>query len=380
MKKKISKVSKKTLLLLLTISMAICICISNYINVSNSTKIKKEMFFSGLEDEKLHDYVIETLYSGMNSEFTNEDCVIRNITTMYVSKEYIEEVEYNTKSNIYFGYTLEELSSKFEGKKYVFEVDKDNHTTVAEFKDYENIYGKMIRNVTIGSGVILVCMTVSITTGGTVSMILAASAQTAKEFAFSSAALSGVISSAVEYYKTGDVEKSLEKGMVDASEGFKWGAILGSVAGGVEENVIQAKASKSLKTMNFLERGARAEARAFKKYGGRTQVSYLNGKEVSSSVSGATRPDLSRIVKGKIEAIEVKNYNLNSKKSREYLIMELKRQITNRAKHLPVGSTQRVVLDVQGRNYGKSLLKNVIQSIKDSCKEVCPDLAVDIMT
>ena len=380
MKRKILRISKKTLLLLLAISMIICGCTPNSINKYNSTQIEEELSFNGLDDEKLHDYIIETLYSGMNSKFKTEDYIVNDITTVYISKEYIEEVEYNTESNIYFGYTLEELSNKFDGKRYVFEVDEDNQTTVVEFKNYENTYRKMIKNVAIGSGVILVCTTVSITTGGMINIIFAASAKTATEFAFSSASLSGVISSAVEYYKTGDVKKSLEKGMIDASEGFKWGAVLGSVTGGIGETIIQVTASKKLKNMNFLERGARAEARAFKKYGGREQVSYLNGKEVSSSVLGSTKPDLVRTVNGKIEAIEIKNYNLNIKESREHLIKELNRQVSSRVEHLPTGSKQRIVLDVQGRNYDKNLLDTVIKNIKESCRDIYPNLPVDIMT
>lgn len=374
----IKKVTQKFILLLLTISITLCGC-----TFRNREELDIEdtmISFTGLDDEKLQNYVMETLYSGINAEFTNDDYRINEITTVYISKEYIEEMEYNSKSNIYFGYDIAELASKFNGKKYVFIVGKDGQTTVEEFKNYEDNYHKMIKNVVVGTGVILVCTTVSIVSGGTVSIIFAASAKTATEFAFSSAALSGIIASAVEYYKTGDIKKALEKGGLEASEGFKWGAILGGITGGANEFVTQAKASKELKTMNFLERGTRSEARAAKKYGGREQVSYFNGKEVSSSMSGATKPDLVRVVDGKLEAIEIKNYNLNNKESRRGLVQELKRQITNRVEHLPKGSTQRIVLDVQGRNYDRKTLNGVIKGIKESCKDVYPDIPVDVMT
>lgn len=374
----IRKICNKTLIMMLIVSILVCGCTQNKMN-NVSNKIER-LKFTGLEDENLHDYVLETLYSGIDSNFTTDDYQIQEITTIYLSKEYLEELDYNSKSNLYFGYTLSELASKFNGKKYVFEVDENNQTTVVEFKDYENNYKKMIKNVLIGTGVILICATVSLATGGTVSIIFAASAKTATEFAISSATLNGIIASAIEYYKTGDIQKSLEKGGLEASEGFKWGAILGGTTGGFKELVTQANATKKLKTMNFHERGIHSEARASKKYGGREQVSYFNGKEVNSSVQGATRPDLVREVNGKLEAIEIKNYNLNSKQSRKGLIKELKRQITSRVEHLPKGSQQRVVLDIQGKNYDKKTLNGVIKEIQESCKDVYPNLPVDIMT
>ncbi len=368
------KISKK-IILLLVVSVTLCSCSSKTFN-NDETKLS----FSGLDDENLQNYIIDTLYAGINAEFSNDDYNIDDITTVYISKEYLEEVEYNSKSNIYFGYDIHELMQKFNGKKYVFTVGKDGKTSVEEFKNYEEHYHKMLKNVVIGAGVILVCATVSIVSGGTVSIIFAASAKTATEFAISSATLNGIIASAIEYYKTGDIQKSLEKGGLEASEGFKWGAILGGTTGGFKELVTQANATRKLKTMNFHERGIHSEARASKKYGGREQVSYFNGKEVNSSVQGATRPDLVREVNGKLEAIEIKNYNLNSKQSRKGLIKELKRQITSRVEHLPKGSQQRVVLDIQGKNYDKKTLNGVIKEIQESCKDVYPNLPVDIMT
>lgn len=374
----IRKICNKTLIMMFIVSILVCGCTQNKMNnVSNEIERLK---FTGLDDENLHDYVLETLYSGIDSNFTTDDYQIQEITTIYLSKEYLEELDYNSKSNLYFGYTLSELASKFNGKKYVFEVDENNQTTVVEFKDYENNYKKMIKNVLIGTGVILICATVSLATGGTVSIIFAASAKTATEFAVSSAALSGIISSAIEYYKTGNIEKSLEKGALNASESFKWGAILGGVTGGITETITQISAAKDLKSLNAMERGTKSEVRAQSKYGGREQVSYLNGKEVNASEFGATRPDLVRNVNGKLEAIEVKNYNLNSEVSRNSLYEKLKKQVTDRVKNLPEGSTQRIVLDVQGRNYSKDTISEVIKNIQSKCNDIYPNIPIDIMT
>lgn len=370
---------KKILCMFLILVLIIVFLLYEYIS---NTKVQSNEYleFTSLDDPKLQDYVIDDLYAGLNASFNNEDYEIVQISSIYISKEYLEELEYNSKSNIYFGFTLDELEKQFNGNKYVFTVGDDNKTTVKEFEFYNDNYGKMIRNIAIGTGVILTCATISVASGGTMAIIFAASAKTATTFALSSATISGVVASGIEYYNTGDINKSLEKGAIEATEGFKWGAIIGAVTGGTSEAFTQMKAAKELRSMNFLERGARAEARAIKKYGGREQVSYLNGIEVKSNVLGATKPDISRYVNGHLEAIEVKNYNLNSQASRECLYRELKRQITDRSINLPKDSTQRIVLDAQGRNYSKALIRNVKNEIRNACKDVYQNIPIDVMT
>lgn len=380
MKKKISKISKKIFLLILSISIFICGCTSIDIKMVNSTnEITEKISFNGLDDINLHNYIIETMHSGIYSEFETEDYEINNITVVYVSKEYIEEVDYNSQSNIYFGYTLEDLKNEFNGKKYVFDVDDNNQTTVVEFQEYENVYGKMLKNVVIGSGVILVCVTFNhISTGTAIAAIFAASAKTGTDFAISSAILSGVASS-VELFQDGDLTNVFEKGMLSASEGFKWGAIIGTTTGGFIETISQVSAAKKFVTMNSVEKGASAEARALKKYGGETQTSYLNGVRQASSPKGSTRPDLLRKVNGKLEAIEIKNYDLNNTSVRNNLVKHLKMQISNRVYNMPKDSLQRIVLDIHGRNYDKNMIKSLIKRIQDACHDVYPNIPVDIM-
>ena len=110
LKKKIKKISYKITALILVVSIFICGCtpVKNHGDNINDEKIS----FTGLDDSQLQDYVIEHLYSGVNAEFTNDDYTIEEISTVYISKEYIEESEYNAKSNIYFGYTLDEIEKR----------------------------------------------------------------------------------------------------------------------------------------------------------------------------------------------------------------------------------------------------------------------------
>jgi len=97
----------------------------------------------------------------------------------------------------------------------------------------------VIRNVAIGTGVILVCVTVSIVSGGlgapAVSMIFAVSAKTATSVALFDGVASGVMAGVITGYQTGDFDEALKAGAVAASEGFMWGAIGGAVSGGYVE-------------------------------------------------------------------------------------------------------------------------------------------------
>lgn len=368
---------KKLLVLLIITSMLICGCASK---IEEGKRIDTNSF-NDLDDPALQEYLVETVYSGMNAGFTNEDYKIEQIEAVYVSKEYLEELDYNSKSNIYFGFTDEQLYEMFQGKKYIFNVSNDNKTIVEEFKEYNGNYEKMLKNVAIGTGVIIVCVIVSVASNGTaIATIFATSAKTAASFATSSAALTGVMSSAVEYYQTGDIEKSLEKSALDASESFKWGAIVGAVTGGTTEALKQWKGAQNIKTMTPQERGADAEARALKKYGGDGQVSFLNGEEVPTSTPNATRPDIVRNYKKTKEAIEVKSINLDCDVCVDNVIEKLDHQITSRSINMPEDYKQRIVLDVQGRNYTKKQVKEIIKRIKDTCEHSYHDIPVDIMS
>ena len=76
------------------------------------------------------------------------------------------------------------------------------------------------------------------------------------------------------------------------------------------------------------------------------QVSYLNGKEVPYGTKGSVRPDW--YIYGQRVSVEVKNYNIKNNASN--LINNVVTQAKYRAKHLPKGTTQTVVIDVRGQN------------------------------
>lgn len=159
------------------------------------------------------------------------------------------------------------------------------------------------------------------------------------------------------------------------SEDFKWGAITGVIAGGSSKAISIYRSSKVIPTPR------ESELKVLKTTDGAIeQVSYLDGKIVSSSTKGATRPDVViPNADGTVKAIEVKNYNLESYSGRSELLSELERQVTSRAYNLPAGSTQEIVLDVRGRGFSTKLIDSVISSIKDRLNTIYFDIPVKVL-
>ncbi len=193
--------------------------------------------FTGMNDTDLPDYIEDTLYTSLVSELDSDEYFVENVEAVYISQEYLDELAYNSQANVFFGYTLAELNQQFNGSKYIFTLGDDNETTVEPWEDYDDTYEQIIRNVAVGTGVILVCVTVSIVSGGTVSMIFAVAAKYAAIFARSGAALGGVSAGIVTGVQTGDMDEALKAAALAGSEGFKWGAITGAISGGVSEYV-----------------------------------------------------------------------------------------------------------------------------------------------
>lgn len=210
--------------------------------------------FSGLDDTNLLLYVENTVYSDLIDQLDSSDYFVENVSATYISKEYLEEVAYNSQANIYFGYTLDELEDEFQGTKYVFTLGDDGTTAVQAFEDHDDTYDQIVHNVAVGTGVILVCVTVSVVSGGVgapaVSMIFAASAKTGTTVAASSGLFSGVAAGIITGIQTEDFDEAIKAAELAASEGFKWGAISGAVLGGASEAVGLYGATLNGLTMN----------------------------------------------------------------------------------------------------------------------------------
>lgn len=211
--------------------------------------------YDSLDDKLLLAHIEDSIYSEAVRNLSSEQYFVENVSAVYLSKEYLEEVAYNSQSNIYFGYTLAELNDLFQGTKYVFTLGEDGKTTVKELVEIQDTTNEeILKNVAIGTGVILICVTVSVVTGGAgapaISAIFAASAKTGAMMAISSAAIGGVSAGVVRGIETGDMGEALEAAALAGSDGFKWGAISGAISGGVDQAIALKGATLNGLTMN----------------------------------------------------------------------------------------------------------------------------------
>ncbi|MEG2262274.1 MAG: HNH/ENDO VII family nuclease [Clostridia bacterium] len=210
--------------------------------------------FSNLSDPALLAYVEDDVYARLVESFSGDDFYIENVRSVYVSKEYLEELAYNSQANIYFGYSLEELDAQFEGTRYVFTLADNGRTAVMELEKYDDTLSQVIQNVAIGSGVILICATVSVVSAGlgapAMSVIVAASAKSAMTFALSGASISAAISGITTGMQTGDLRQTLKSAALSGSEGFLMGAFSGTVHGGISGAMALKGATLGGLTMN----------------------------------------------------------------------------------------------------------------------------------
>ena len=209
----------------------------------------KNMNFRSLSDPELLGFMEGAIYARL-VERMGDDVVIDNVSAIYISQEFIEELTYNSKANVFFGYTLQELDEQFQGQSYIFTVE-DGQSVVKPRAPYDDTYDKIIRNVAIGTGVILICVTISIVTYGAgaaaASAIFACAAKGGTVMALSSGAISGVATGLTTGLSTGDWEQAKKEGALAGSESFKFGAIIGSVTAGASEAAGLFNVSKATK-------------------------------------------------------------------------------------------------------------------------------------
>lgn len=335
--------------------------------------------FDNMGDPELLQYVQDAVFATIEEELSSDDYVIESVVATYASKEYLEEFSYNSQGNLYFGHTLSDIEAQFDGEKYVFGLDESGETEVRSFEAYDDTLDQVLENVAVGSGVILVCVTASVISGSlalpgaaAVSTIFAASAKTGTAFALNSGALGTLAGGAITGFMTGDIEAALKSAVLSGSEGFKWGAITGVISGGVSQALqLRSAAPSRIPTPH------EAEAYALQKYGGRSQVSYLGGREVPQNTAGSTRPDIVRMVDGKLEAIEVKSYDLEA--SSAALLSILKSQVSQRQNNLPEGAVQLISLDVRGRNYSRQFMEDVRKYLTSGLEHIYPQIPIEFM-
>ena len=78
--------------------------------------------FETLSDPRLPGYIESVVYTELLNNIDSKQYVVENVQAIYISKEYIDESAYNSESNVFFGYTLNDLNECFTEKKYVFTI------------------------------------------------------------------------------------------------------------------------------------------------------------------------------------------------------------------------------------------------------------------
>ncbi|MBQ3416651.1 MAG: hypothetical protein IJH32_02330 [Ruminococcus sp.] len=338
--------------------------------------------FSGLDDSGLLQYIKDSVYSDLSLQLNSDNYNIEGISTIYLSQEYIDDVLYNSKENLYFGYTKSELQEQFSGSQYVFSLDENGKTIVKEFEPYDDTYEKILLNVAIGTGVILVCVVVTVATDGAdlpVAAIFAASAESGAIAALCSTVISGATAGIVTGIETHDFDESMKAAALSGSEGFKWGAIGGAITGGLSKAFEIVSSSATVVSEVAIPTPRQSEIAALEMYGGEEQISFLNGIEVPYGTIGSSRPDIIREVDGVLEAIEVKNYCLTSEQNVYNLAKELTREISERGANLPPNSLQRVLLDVSGREYTYSFVLKIKSFLQNTLESIYPNIPIDIV-
>lgn len=198
----------------------------------------------------------------------NESIIVESVESVFVSQEYIDELEYNSLENIYYGYKLLELDEQFGDVKYAFTVEEGKTIVVPVISEnYDNTLNTVIKNTAVGAGVIMLFVTASIITGGTGSPVTVSTAHAIFTYAAKSAAIGAATGTASGGLFEGAKELSnqLSKGSeiywnelgkvttIGASKGFKWGAIVGAVTGGVQGGAKLAAAGKNVGTYGDLK-------------------------------------------------------------------------------------------------------------------------------
>lgn len=223
-------------------------------DMEDATPYEYVVDFNSLDDTELQRYVQDNIYNELVAQLDSDEYFVENVSAVYISQEYIDELTYNSKPNVYFGYTLEEIDAVYQGTRYVFTMSEEGDTIVVPFEEYDDTFEQVIKDVAIGTGVILICVTVSVVSAGAgapaVSMIFAASAKSGTIFALSSGGLSAVASGVVTGIETGDMDEALKAAALSGSESFKWGAITGVISGGTTEVVALKGATLNGLTMN----------------------------------------------------------------------------------------------------------------------------------
>lgn len=116
--------------------------------------------FFGINDPELCDYLEQKINAELTIASQNGYYQVQEVEARYYSKERLEELEYNSKENIYFGTPLSKLEKQFQGQKYIFTLADNGQTMFKVFEEYDNHTEEILKTAAIVTGVIILTVVV----------------------------------------------------------------------------------------------------------------------------------------------------------------------------------------------------------------------------
>jgi hypothetical protein len=243
---------KRLISLLVSVCLVLTGCTNSNTLTSQSTEPISYQYpreFENASDPDLVPSLEESVYEVLIDKLDSTEYLIEEVEVAHISQEYLDELAFNSQENIFFGYSLTDVVNYFGSTPYVF-TSENGATIVKKFEDYDDTWDEVAKNISTGTGVILVCVTITAVASAagapaTFTTILTTATSSAIRSAAISAAVSGVVSGVITGFETSDIDSALKSAALSASEDYKWGAILGAVAGGGTKSIGLLHASRN---------------------------------------------------------------------------------------------------------------------------------------
>ena len=191
----------------------------------DNRKISDASFVEDLQDS-VYDMIVYDLDENGNSR----QLEVQEVKAVYLSKEYIEQYSFNSKETKFFGSTLGELEARFGDQKYVFDIDENGKTACHAVDDFDDTFDQVTKVALVGTGVILISVTIVCVTGGApVTALVACTGQTAGAITANQAHIALMAAStAIAIFDNGDVGEAAKDVAFDTGSDFIMQAIGGA--------------------------------------------------------------------------------------------------------------------------------------------------------
>ncbi len=182
--------------------------------------------------ENLQDSVYNLIVDDLDENGNTQQLEVQEVKAVYLSKEYIEQYSFNSKETKFFGSTLGELEAKFGDQKYVFDIDENGKTVCHAVDDFNDTFDQVTKVALVGTGVIIISVTIVCATGGApVTALVACTGSSAGAITANQAHIALMAASAaVAIFDDGDVGNAAKGIAFDTGSDFIMQAIGGATS------------------------------------------------------------------------------------------------------------------------------------------------------